>query len=934
MAQFPKFITTGGTRDLQPVPLQYKPIDLLPLISQIRTQPQEPKGTKKPSFDAKDLEIEGRIGAVNQYMEEANRAMSKINRGFDLYGDSFASMPEYRQSVMDYEYATGKERKNIVNRQTEDVKRFKEQTKGKGTFFHLGEWVRTGKLKKISDWQDIQERGYTKELGQKGDFVEDFDFDPTLYDMADARAEADALYDKHGYRSDQQATGAIEEKLMKNMYGIFKSYQSNMYKRNYGAVDKNGNPTITDENGNTIDLNAAHEQAMSRALQGNLDPTDKLTAGFMQGFLQRQGGLSGYFNKEGILDDAGIEKFQKDFKQFVADDLTQHFNKRKVLETGNEYKEDFDEASPEGYGGFGKAQAAQLAINGMKEHVTSFDQIKTALPEDVLNSFLPITQEEYDSGGGGILDRIGYVNDMKAAGFDNLTAYRNFMKNKMFEGPGSVFKAIPMADGTTSYEVNEDAISSGDFYDKIYNELKGKFKDDRDARNAADEITGQIYDAAKKSKIAMDLGAGKTWMGRDNVFIAEYDANTVNQVFSDALQNDNMIGKDAGQVGTGINVYMGETAMNLSDLSGFTMVNRSGNLMLQPNAAAQNYGVFIKEPTVIGGQKYPAGYILRHSDIAHLPKEEQFKAYNLGPKGFWRFDGSGMALTENGKPVSARPDYTGATVMASEWESAGRAQISEQMAEAGSPQAWTASATGNYMASALEAPEKEAHEKLKKIKVYKEVYPISDKEKELVKKATSKVKVPTGNPAESKKEYYRLLGKELGLSERQSEMLEAEAGPELRLYAGTSLWNQSSKANAILAKYAAIGSGDKGAQNRVLKPVKKLSPIMDSDGTIDPTTALMIQYQKIKDKDGNTKVRIMPIVESTGVLSSQVGKGSSVGAVNMFMNEAHRVANRAIIEKTQKYEPTRNKSNETQEQGGVRTERQQVGIPGITPQRK
>ena len=580
---FPSFIQTGGTRDLQAAPLEYKPFNLLPMIEQIRTLPKEAEG-KKASHKLDEEKIKGRIGAVNQYYEPIDTALGEINQGVDLYGENYYSMPEYKKNVMALENAQSLERKNVVERQTADLGRYEKAIEKKGAYFHLGEWRRTGDLKKASTWKNILERGYTSELGKAGDYVEDFDFDPVLYDMKDAREEADAIFNPHGHKSVKGGVENIVQGFIGNMTGALSEYNSWGKKTNYGEdSDQDG---IVSE-GEKLGLDNARNQALQRAAQQMVDPTDKLTAGYLQGFFQAVGGLEPYMSKNGTISEENAKKFQDDFGKFMSEDLTNHFEKRKVLETEQDNKKSFTEQQEYSYNAGQKAKEAEEMLKAVKVETVSQDGItNVGMPTDMLlndptkSSGDPMQDFLFATLPDWAHDQPDFTVDRSGTNFSKYD-----LKNMLITGGQAPF-TMNEVDGKTYVIPNENYDS-----DALYGLAMQKAKDAKHPNPAkfAEEMVAAATMKRNSVTESIVAGRGKTAVTRDNIEKLYVPTMSIGDDWWESVNDKNIIGQSMSEVGAGIFGIIGESYIDMSKLgSNVQYMGAEGTINFQTNTTPSN----------------------------------------------------------------------------------------------------------------------------------------------------------------------------------------------------------------------------------------------------------------------------------------------------------------------------------------------------------
>lgn len=386
---FPSFIQTGPARDIQTAPIEYKPFNLLPLIQLMKEESTKVK-TTEGTTKKEEPKLEGRIGGVNQIMARVNYFDRQIKQGLDLVGPAFTSTPEYAAAVRGRDESINPRVENVLNRQSEDVKRYKEATKQKGSYYDLNAWAAGRDLKLASDWTNILERGESVEFygDGTGTFLEDFDFDPPLYGLNDATAEIDRIYGPTGYTSTGGGGGDIIETAVGDIAGFKTTYEEEHFKRNFSTEFDSKNWS-----GKMAQLENSLNQTISQAFGKNIDLTNKISHGLWQGFFQSRSGdkknpLKDYYKVENnqLLFDS--DKMFNDFKSYAKKELDAHYEKRKIFDYSKTTKESFNEVSDNWYANDRAKKDAEIlsgAWQSMNESVAADDDYGT--PFD--NLFMP-----------------------------------------------------------------------------------------------------------------------------------------------------------------------------------------------------------------------------------------------------------------------------------------------------------------------------------------------------------------------------------------------------------------------------------------------------------------------------------------------------------------------------------------------------------------
>lgn len=334
MAQFPRFLMPQTPGGLTPVPFQVRALDLTPaLVALSEKAPKTTKastdGTSKSKKDD-DLELKGRIGAVDQYMHYVRENENKMANLMGLYGPTVAAqMPEMTRLRQEMDKSTQLDVLNRIERETkqqEDYKKYVDANKI-GQLFNLEQaqkaGFRKGSIKRNNQWVQDLEQTWSRQLpnGQDADLYgrgygmewdTDFALTPNTYDMEAARQAVDEIY-KTG-KTDWSAQNVSE--------GIVGASLGIMTKGSSG-----GN--------NFQQLEEAHQQAKERGMTvGNLE--DKIASGYLQGFFQKmdaEGKLDQYYDEGDTMSEKMQRKFIEDYQKFVMEDLTRHRDKRKVSES-------------------------------------------------------------------------------------------------------------------------------------------------------------------------------------------------------------------------------------------------------------------------------------------------------------------------------------------------------------------------------------------------------------------------------------------------------------------------------------------------------------------------------------------------------------------------------------------------------------------------
>jgi hypothetical protein len=478
-----------------------------------------------------------------------------------------------------YENLTSDDRKNVIERETKDVDYYKENIKGKGSYYHHGQWIASGlkqnELKRNSDWAKILEEGYTEKLGpEKGayKFKENFNYAPTLADLNDARDEADKIYNPGvaGSESVKNFTERFVAEKVGNLYGSIETEFGNLTNRNFGqrleGKDKEGKDVYTD-----IGVSAAHNQAVSRALSQVFDPTDRLTSGYLQGFTQQKlNGLNDYYDKKGKFD---YKSFVNDFSVYMQEDLIDHYNKRKNLVSEVTDKQRFKEGSSDAYAGLKEQEQFNLMSAAQKQNTgVSFD--------------------EYSNLGIPLYDFT-----------DNKDDYEKYKKDYDFTlGLGDTGNAPFILnpgesgqDATVSINPNFDkSLLSKDkdnvYWKKAFDYWKSIHpnKSDSEITTLANNQIDNILSRYDKTRQKIESGKGVPGVTRNDYTTAYIPTTSISDVWWNSLHNDQLLGQTAENFGHGSFGQVGSSYIPVAKLKGLTYGGVEGEIMFQPNQMPEN----------------------------------------------------------------------------------------------------------------------------------------------------------------------------------------------------------------------------------------------------------------------------------------------------------------------------------------------------------
>lgn len=605
MPEFPSFYTTGSTVVLPTQPLRYQPLNLTGLIQSIRERPAA-STSKKTKLKEEDFEIEGRIGAVNQYMRPIRRELGRMKNLESLYGSAAYDMPEYGEIMTNLDMYSSDQRDNIVEQETEMYKNYKKNTEGKGAYYDFFNWNKTGTLNTVAEWNERNQYAETTALGDpqtEQRFIQGFDENPTLYSIEDARIAVDALFNDIGHWENGSGASVIEEKFLKNMEGALITHNTQMKKTNYGR----GN-----------DLDAAREQTMARAFTNNFDFTDPIVSGYFQAFMQRTNGLkSGIGGGEGYINEDGTikETMAQDFQNFVQADIENHYSKRQIDVFNQDQTMQWREKSEYAY----KRGDEQKRIEALQEamlqqEATGDMSVNLGLP---LNQIFP--EKNFSPELLDILmqaDNSPFVVSTDEQGNPYInTDYSNW----------SMGGEAKMHERLTEYYLSQ-----------------GFPKDI--AIGKAIEVAEYTRAQAEFVKEQAERGQGKlgitTTRFDEYVLPAHAISGNFEEIYS-AVNSDFLVGRSAQEIGMGGYVKVGDTYIRATDLGDARYEGGYGAMKLTQNVISTNMGIEMPN----------GGKILFSSDTWQKMSEKQ--KMEMGKQGkikLFNHDGStGNAASRQGE---------------------------------------------------------------------------------------------------------------------------------------------------------------------------------------------------------------------------------------------------------------------------------------------
>lgn len=353
---FPSLLGLEPTSGLQFGNLQTRIPDLTPLLNQMKTAPSSPTtGSDGGTADEEIPEFdEFRTGFANQLQGMYRKNLLARQNLENLYGvEQAQKLPEYKRLEQEVErdiLSNDNMIAGVRERKAKDGYAQVVQQNNGGNLFNLDQWMRGSELKRNDDWLAHQEASYTDELQPGSSFNQyhrNFAFNPTFATMEDARKEVDALM--------SPAMEKMNESEWSKVLG------------DYAVGSTLGIMTEHGRRGNNHEqMQEAYAQSMNRlGLTGAPDISDKIVAGYMQGFMQRtqqredgryynkpmrddNGDVVGYTQVKVIdKDDAPTTEFQDAYADFVTADITDHYQKRLKGYSGK--KKNYSQYNEAGY---------------------------------------------------------------------------------------------------------------------------------------------------------------------------------------------------------------------------------------------------------------------------------------------------------------------------------------------------------------------------------------------------------------------------------------------------------------------------------------------------------------------------------------------------------------------------------------------------------
>lgn len=344
MASFPTFINAPSPQGLQPMGVQYKPLDFSPLLKSLALDKQIANAKKKTSTAKKEDRVKGRQGAVNQLYGNIAMAQSNIAHYEREYGTGASILPEYQKWVTLLNMYSSPGYINTVERETEEVKNNRSflNTNKAGGNYNIKKFQdsRGGLLQTNEEAMTQQEHAPTYSMPNSERFNpnpgyrydNNFDLSTSIYTAEHVEDELDQMF---GSANDQWN----KEKLKKNgkLLNTIHSLSTTIARGAGGSVDvlKKGKYSVDSD---LKTLSFANREAQERTLGGKLNLADPLVSGLYQMFIQQTGGgRTGYsylgeddkVKKLELIEDGEVnENWYTAFQDFSSSYIKNHLNKR------------------------------------------------------------------------------------------------------------------------------------------------------------------------------------------------------------------------------------------------------------------------------------------------------------------------------------------------------------------------------------------------------------------------------------------------------------------------------------------------------------------------------------------------------------------------------------------------------------------------------
>jgi hypothetical protein len=718
---FPSFVQTGPTADIPVAPMQYPPVNFLPAIQMLMEENKKEKASTAKATKDSEYKIKGTIGQISQWERERNKVYNKIQAGMEFYGpEVFTSRPEYTKLTNELERFDSNEMSNTAEENLKSLDAYKAQTKGNSGAINIEAMQKFGTAMAHEDWQEVMGNAETEGIGRTRagayEWKQNFPFSPQTYGPEDAAEAMRATFAAAGNSSFGWSDGKdyMEEAIIGNTMGVLSTYNKTIEKYSSNYNKRGEGP---DEEGRG-QLGIAKQQAMQRGFM-NIDVTDKLSAGFMQGFLQQTVGHTGttgakgthgkrkeallrrfnatgsrtekeddelskthdgyYFGKgnerEGQIDE---DLFMKDFREYGEFFMETQLG----LEKDDTYDKDTDNkqsfvASPD------EAYKARAAKKEAEDAVKSATQINVTSPtttisgftEDELDAYFTQAGFESEGGDGGFFDEIFVKGDWSnLAETNNGTTTEDAFTLAAKQGSMSPLSTVIDANGVQRFTVNEnfDPANSGPLLESMQKRYEINGLTSTAAKDKAEADLSKLMIATNKIKLdqayyaqygqTREQGVAYTWMPQsvNKSIIEVYD-----RVFNPEKTGDVVTYKTFNDFSNSP-IIIGETAGNSQSLLGnMKILSTTNDLSMRATVMAGNYGFRATGPTMIGGDQYYEGDFVPMSKIDALTPEQAAEMTKPGSNlqvgaGLWTVLNGKAKISKNsaGKFIAAVPDFT------------------------------------------------------------------------------------------------------------------------------------------------------------------------------------------------------------------------------------------------------------------------------------
>ncbi len=485
MASFPTFINAPSPQGLQPMGVQYKPLDFSPLLKSLALDKQIANAKKKTPTAKKEDRVKGRQGAVNQLYGNIAMAQSNIAHYEREYGTGASILPEYQKWVTLLNMYSSPGYINTVERETEEVKNNRSflNTNKAGGNYNIKKFQdsRGGHLQTNEEAMTQQEHAPTYSMPNSEKFNpnpgyrydNNFDLSTSIYTSEHVEDELDQMF---GSANDQWN----KEKLKSNgqLLNTIHSLSTTIARGAGGTVDvlKKGKYSVDSD---LKTLSFANREAQERTLGGKLNLADPLVSGLYQMFIQQTGGgRTGYryigedgkVKKRELLEDGEInENWYTSFQDFSSNYIKNHLNKR-----------------------YNKKIEDELSYSTIAEGGSGKRTKSIAFMEKPAGSFVTGEVLDFVNKGPSPLDR-NWVNStnktLESLGID----IYNQTKSKDDDYPG-LFEEYMLSNKSTGVKLAEEHSIVNDMISEIE-----KFKNDRTGL-----YTSPLLESMKKGIIRND----------------------------------------------------------------------------------------------------------------------------------------------------------------------------------------------------------------------------------------------------------------------------------------------------------------------------------------------------------------------------------------------------------------------------------------------